>query len=128
MVAAAVLSALFGGFKRTIWYFEMHGLNCSYIELFNYCFIVADLFGDVQNCVSSPHPEPFRLQQVFNVDAWLKPHLTTLHEHTHPHCFKFACEGETMKAVMYYRKWSSDDWMGPVQVLKVCKITYINLL
>ena len=33
-----------------------------------------------------------------------------------PHCFKF--EKVDSKVVMYYRKWSQDEWMGPINILK----------
>ena len=47
--------------------------------------------------------------------------MTVLHEHTHPHCFKFVRGGIDGSSQMFYRKWTGDPWMGPVSVLKVIK-------
>ena len=67
--------------------------------------------------MNSPRPVAFRLVQMFDVGAWMKFYRESLHEHVHAHCFKF--EKVDSKVVMYYRKWSNDNWMGPVNVLKV---------
>ena len=64
-----------------------------------------------------PHPIAFRLVQMFDVGAWMKDCRETLHEHVHPHCFKFIRRNS--KVVMYYRKWSKNEQMGPVHILKV---------
>ena len=55
---------------------------------------------------------------MYNVKDWLSVHSEEIHEHVQPHCFKFT-RNPSGKAVMYYRKWSTDTWMGPVQLLKV---------
>lgn len=64
-----------------------------------------------------PRPVAFRLVQMFDVGAWIKVYRETLHEHVHPHCFKFVKKDS--KVVMFYRKWSKEEWMGPVDILKV---------
>ena len=64
-----------------------------------------------------PRPITFRLAQMFDINTWMKTSRETLHEHVHPHCFKFAKKDS--KVVMHYRKWSCDKWMGPVNILKV---------
>ena len=66
-----------------------------------------------------PRPVAFRLVQMFDVGAWIKVYRETLHEHVHPHCFKFVKKDS--KVVMFYRKWSKEEWMGPVDILKVIK-------
>ena len=54
---------------------------------------------------------------IFDINSmWMKTCRENLHEHVHPHCFKFM---KVSKVVMYYRKWSGDKWMGPVTILKV---------
>ena len=80
-------------------------------------FLFSDLIRDIEECMNSPRPVAFRLVQMFDVGAWMKFYRESLHEHVHPHCFKF--EKVDSKVVMYYRKWSNDNWMGPVNVLKV---------
>lgn len=55
---------------------------------------------------------------MFDIKEWLDPHSDDLHKHVRPHCFKFV-KNNKGEAVMYYRKWSGDDWMGPVRLLKV---------
>ena len=64
-----------------------------------------------------PRPVAFRLVQMFDVGAWMKECRDTLHKHVHPHCFKLIKRNS--KVVMYYPKWSMNDWMGPVNILKV---------
>ena len=63
-----------------------------------------------------PRPLAFRLVQMFDVGAWMKFARESLHEHVNPHCFKF--EKVDSKVVMYYRKWSQDEWLGPINILK----------
>ena len=64
-----------------------------------------------------PRPITFRLAQMFDISTWMKTCRETLHEHVHAHCFKFTKKDS--KVVMYYRKWSCDNCMGPVTILKV---------
>lgn len=47
-----------------------------------------------------PRPLAFRLVQMFDVGAWMKVYRETLHEHVHPHCFKFIKQNS--KVVMFY--------------------------
>ena len=49
-----------------------------------------------------------RLVQMFDVGAWMKECRETLHELMHSHCFKFI-KGNS-KVVIYYRKWSKNEW------------------
>ena len=55
---------------------------------------------------------------MFDVKQWLQPHSHELHRHVQPHCFKFV-RNENGEAVMFYRKWSGNAWLGPVRVIKV---------
>ena len=49
-----------------------------------------------------------------DVGAWMKFTRENLHKHVHSHCFKF--EKVDSKLVMYYRKWSKDEEMGPINI------------
>ena len=40
-----------------------------------------------------PTPETFQMEVMYDIDSWLRPHMTVLHEHAHPHCFKFVRGG-----------------------------------
>ena len=72
----------------------------------------------VEDCMNNPHPETFQMRHMFDVGAWVEGQVEEIHHHTKPHCFKFI-RNEAGKAVMYYRKWSGEEWMGPIQMLKV---------
>jgi len=68
-----------------------------------------------------PRPVAFRLVQMFYVSAWMKECRETLHEHMDPLCFKFIKMNP--RVVIYYRKWSKNEWMGPVNILKVISLS-----
>lgn len=55
---------------------------------------------------------------MYDIKEWLNPHSHDLHRHVQPHCFKFV-RNEKREAVMYYRKWSGEQWMGPIRLLKI---------
>ena len=61
---------------------------------------------------------------MYDVKEWLSPHSYDIHHHVKPHCFKFV-RNEHDKAVMYYRKWSDEKWMGPIRLLKVSSYKYL---
>lgn len=41
---------------------------------------------------------------MFNVKAWLKPHMEALHNHSHPHIFRFK-KGADGCCYMQYKHW-----------------------
>lgn len=75
-----------------------------------------DLTSNIEECMHLPRPITFRLAQMFDISTWMKTCRETLHDLVHPHCFKFTKKDS--KVVMYYRKWSCDNCMGPVTILK----------
>ena len=87
---------------------------------------ILDLREAYEQCSSKPNPESSCPSKMYDVKEWLDPHSDDLHKHVKPHCFKFVRDN-TNKAVMYYRKWSGEDWMGPVQLLKVIEY-FLNSL
>lgn len=63
------------------------------------------------------------LDAIYDYKGWLSPHINTPHNHTTPHNFMFQCD-EKGTALMYYRNWSSDEWLPPppqpgIELLKV---------
>ena len=79
--------------------------------------IFLDLCQSFEGCTDKPHPEAHRPEWMYDIKEWLQPHSHDLHQHVQPHCFKFVRNHEG-KAVMFYRKWSGEAWMGPVRILK----------
>lgn len=63
---------------------------------------------------------------MYDLKDWLQHHSHDIHRHVKPHCFKF--ENERREAVMFYRKWSSEQWMGPIRILKVNKIAILTVI
>lgn len=64
------------------------------------------------------------IQNIRDVKGWLLPNTEQLHNHSHPHIFKFV-KGAQDTAEMYYKRWNEDSW-EPVEhqglkLLKVCK-------
>ena len=79
---------------------------------------IIDLCRSFEQCSSKPHPETKQPQRYYDIKDWLNPHSVDIHQHVKPHCFKFVKNGNN-EAVMYYRKWSGEPWMGPIRLLKV---------
>ena len=65
------------------------------------------------------------VKHLFDVKTWIIKALESgqMHEHSVPHCFKFIL-GEDGKVNMWYRKWSHNAWLGPLEILKVSKSNY----
>ena len=63
------------------------------------------------------------IDQVFDVKNWMKPQIETPSGHSNPHNFLFRL-GETGKAEMFYRNWSSDEWIpkAPEPGLQLLKV------
>ena len=61
-------------------------------------------------------------QNMFDIKAWLKPHMLPLHNHSHPHIFRFfkANSGTTC---MQYKQWRHHAWepqsSSGIRLLKV---------
>ena len=68
-----------------------------------------------------------QLRRVFDYKSWLLPYIETRHNHTAPHNFLFHL-GSKGKVVMFYRNWSSDDWLPapPKDGLMILKVVYYN--
>lgn len=66
-----------------------------------------------------------QLKRVFDYKSWLLPYIETPHHHTAPHNFLFRM-GSERKVVMFYRNWSSDDWLPapPKDGLTILKVIY----
>lgn len=88
-------------------------VQCDHLSI-----ITLDIRKAYEECSNKPHPESRCLSKIYDFKEWLDAHSDGLHKHVRPHCFKFV-RNEENKAVMYYRKWSDDEWMGPVRLLKV---------
>ena len=46
---------------------------------------------------------------MFDMKAWLKPHLEPLNNHSHPHIFHFN-KGPDGHSYMQYKKWRHNEW------------------
>ena len=68
-----------------------------------------------------PNPQTSFIEAMFDVKAWLIPHLNDLHGHRDPHCFKFLLN-EQNKCVMFYRNWTSDVWCPEDRAAVVLKV------
>ena len=66
------------------------------------------------------------VEEVYNIREWIAPHLEEIHYHTEPHIFMFKKDGSG-KAVMQYKFWSHNDWIGNCVLLKVSAYSHIYL-
>ena len=80
--------------------------------------LLLDFCQSFKGCTDKPTPEAHRPDQMYDLKGWFQPHSHDLHRHVEPHCFKFE-KNQDGNAVMFYRKWSGEAWMGPVRILKV---------
>lgn len=62
--------------------------------------------------MANPHPDTWQISCMFDVGSWANGHIEEINNHTKSQCFKFV-RNESGKAVMFYRKWSHEEWMGP---------------
>ncbi|CAB4023645.1 Hypothetical predicted protein [Paramuricea clavata] len=96
----------------------LFGLFSKHLRLQDvYTFDV--LCESFEDCTTKPRPRSTKPQKMFDVREWLNAHSHNIHQHVKPHCFKFV-RNEKGEAVMFYRKWSGENWMGPVRILKGC--------
>ena len=67
-----------------------------------------------------------QLRRILDYKSWLLPYIETPHHHTAPHNFLFRM-GSEEKVVMFYRNWSSDNWLPapPNDGLTILKVYYI---
>jgi len=75
-----------------------------------------------------PTPTAHLLESIYDIKAWITPHLNNLHGHSQPHCFK-SIRNNQEKAVMYYRNWTTSPWCSEEDatvVLKVITHTYFT--
>ena len=80
-------------------------------------FVFNTLFSfslkDLKEAVYNSNQEVTSVKQlsaVYDYKTWLKPFINTPHGHTSPHNFLFQCN-EKGSAVMFYRNWSTDEWL-----------------
>ena len=63
------------------------------------------------------------LPRIYDVKAWLDPILNKLHNHSHPHIFKFVRDSEGISR-MLYKNWNHDHWLPEdslgISLLQVC--------
>jgi hypothetical protein len=62
------------------------------------------------------------IKEVMDVKAWLLPSTEQLHNHSHPHIFKFykPTNGSTE---MKYKSWNHDEWLPEQQLgLQLLKV------
>ena len=84
--------------------------------LFNYCSvrnILLYLALELKEAVLNSDQEVMAVSEVdmiHDIKSWLVPHINTPHGHTNPHNFLFRL-GESEKAEMQYRNWSTDSWL-----------------
>ena len=62
------------------------------------------------------------IKEVMDVKAWLLPCTEQLHNHSHPHIFKFyKCKNGSTE--MKYKRWNHDEWLPDRQLgLKLLKV------
>ena len=61
------------------------------------------------------------LHNIFDVKDWLLPNTEELRNHSHPHIFQFAKNGQ--HTVMLYKRWHQDAWEPKgKQGLKLLKV------
>ena len=88
-------------------------------------YIALDLEQAVYNS-NQDIVEVKQLKRIVDYKSWIKPFIDTPHYHTAPHNFVFRLSNEG-KAVMHYRKWSSDSWLpaAPKEGLSLLKVGII---
>lgn len=63
------------------------------------------------------------LEDVFDVKAWLIPHMNPLHNHTNPHIFRFF-QGSNNNCLFQYKAWHHTEWLPQsgeeLKLLAVC--------
>lgn len=74
----------------------------------------------VQKCYADV-PEANLLEHIFDVKTWLSAHLFQLHNHSHPHIFRFKT-GESGEVVMHYKDWSESSWEPHGNGIKLFKV------
>jgi len=65
---------------------------------------------------------------MYDVKSWLKPHMEQLHNHSHPHIFRFRKASDGC-CYMQYKQWRHSEWEPPshhgIKILKVhCMQSY----
>ena len=80
-------------------------------------FVFNTLFSfslkDLKEAVYNSNQEVTSVKQlsaVYDYKTWLKSFINTPHGHTSAHNFLFQCN-EKGSAVMFYRNWSTDEWL-----------------
>lgn len=68
-----------------------------------------------------PTPQAYFMEEMYDIKAWIVPHLNEFHGHSQPHCFKFVLNQDG-KAVMYFRNWTSDPWCTEEEAMVVLKV------
>lgn len=84
-----------------------------------------DLMAAVKNCYSDV-PEANHVDCIFDVKSWLAKHILPLHNHSHPHVFRFST-GESGEVVMHYKEWSESSWEPHGNGIKLFKVDVIRM-
>ena len=79
-------------------------------------------------CISSCYkdvPKADLVQFVYDIKAWIQPHLLDLHNHSHPHIFRFV-RGLSGSPVMFYKDWcDSKEWQPSSEGIQLFKVYYV---
>ena len=72
------------------------------------CLLIADFLSAIKNCYGTMG-DPTLLEHVFDIKAWLQPHLKKLHNHSHHHIFRFTRDARGV-VVMHTKDWNESEW------------------
>jgi hypothetical protein len=61
------------------------------------------------------------LHNLFDVKSWLLPNTEELHNHSHPHIFRFTRCENAVDVQMHYKMWAKDPWEPGLQGIVLLK-------
>ena len=90
----------------------------------SYCYYVAL----IQATKASNHSvrDVATVSYIFDIRAWLAPHIQEIHCHTYPHIFLFK-KNESGKGVMLYKHWSHENWEFPEGDSAILKVSILHI-
>ena len=81
---------------------------------------MTDLLTAIEKCYSDV-PKANTIVHMYDIKSWLSAHLLKLHNHSHPHIFRFTT-GESGEVVMHYKEWSECSWEPHDNGIKLFKV------
>ena len=71
-------------------------------------------------------PEATEVKHMFDVKSWLAPFLLKIHNHSHPHIFRFRI-GTNGSVEMHYKEWSESPWQPTESGIQLFQVHYYKI-